>query len=139
MSYPIFRSVKTLAMALLLIAPFGASQAVLLTLPLNTGCGLVACLWFPDEQNNPTGDVWIDFESASPLGDMAHFLVRPGFVIEVTANFSGTFVYSFETDANAVLFVWPGGEVEELPLIPKSEVAGQLLDRVEKLRAERRA
>ena len=40
----------------------------------------------------------------------------------------------FESDRNAVAFVWPSGELEELPLLPKSEVASQLLDRVEKLR-----
>ena len=43
----------------------------------------------------------------------------------------------FGSDRNAVVFVWPGGEVEELPLLPKTEVAGQLWDRVEKLRAGR--
>ena len=40
----------------------------------------------------------------------------------------------FEVDENAVLFVWPDGEIEELPLLPKAGVAAQLLDRVEKLR-----
>lgn len=40
----------------------------------------------------------------------------------------------FEVDENAVLFVWPHGEVEELPLLPKSGVAAQLFDRIEKLR-----
>jgi phosphopantothenoylcysteine decarboxylase/phosphopantothenate--cysteine ligase len=40
----------------------------------------------------------------------------------------------FESESNAVAFVWPSGEVEELPLLPKAEVAAQLLDRVEKLR-----
>jgi phosphopantothenoylcysteine decarboxylase/phosphopantothenate--cysteine ligase len=44
----------------------------------------------------------------------------------------------FDADTNAVSFVWPGGEVEELPLAPKHEVAARLLDRVEKLRGERR-
>jgi phosphopantothenoylcysteine decarboxylase/phosphopantothenate--cysteine ligase len=39
----------------------------------------------------------------------------------------------FDVDHNAVSFVWPGGEVEELPLLPKSEVAVQLFDRIEKL------
>jgi phosphopantothenoylcysteine decarboxylase/phosphopantothenate--cysteine ligase len=39
----------------------------------------------------------------------------------------------FEVDTNAVSFVWPGGEVEELPLLSKSAVAAQLFDRVEKL------
>ena len=40
----------------------------------------------------------------------------------------------FEVDENAVLFVWPSGEVEELPLLPKAGVAAQLFDRIEKLR-----
>ena len=39
----------------------------------------------------------------------------------------------FDVETNAVSFVWPGGEVEELPLLPKHEVAAHLLDRVEKL------
>ncbi len=39
----------------------------------------------------------------------------------------------FDVDTNAVLFVWPGGETEELPLMTKGEVAAQLLDRIEKL------
>jgi len=43
----------------------------------------------------------------------------------------------FEVDENAVLFVWPSGEVEELPLLPKSGVAAQLFDRLEKLREPR--
>jgi phosphopantothenoylcysteine synthetase/decarboxylase len=33
-----------------------------------------------------------------------------------------------------VIFVWPGGEAEELPLLPKTEVAERLWDRIEKLR-----
>jgi phosphopantothenoylcysteine decarboxylase / phosphopantothenate---cysteine ligase len=44
----------------------------------------------------------------------------------------------FESDRNAVWFVWPGGDVEELPLLPKEEVARRLLDQVEKLREARR-
>jgi phosphopantothenoylcysteine decarboxylase/phosphopantothenate--cysteine ligase len=44
----------------------------------------------------------------------------------------------FDVDTNAVTFVWPGGDVEELPMLPKREVAERLLDRVEKLREGRR-
>jgi phosphopantothenoylcysteine decarboxylase/phosphopantothenate--cysteine ligase len=44
----------------------------------------------------------------------------------------------FDVDTNAVYFVSPDGEVEELPLLAKSEVAAQLLDRVEKIRDGRR-
>jgi phosphopantothenoylcysteine decarboxylase/phosphopantothenate--cysteine ligase len=43
----------------------------------------------------------------------------------------------FDADTNAVTLVWPGGEVEELPLQSKAEVAVQLLDRIEKLRSAR--
>jgi phosphopantothenoylcysteine decarboxylase/phosphopantothenate--cysteine ligase len=43
----------------------------------------------------------------------------------------------FDVDENRVIFVWPGGEVEELPVLPKSEVAAQLLDRIETLREAR--
>jgi len=43
----------------------------------------------------------------------------------------------FDTDTNAVWFVWPGGDVEELPLQSKRDVAACLLDRIEKLRGER--
>ncbi len=43
----------------------------------------------------------------------------------------------FDVDTNAVSFVWPGGDVEELPLASKDQVARELLDRVEKLRGER--
>ena len=43
----------------------------------------------------------------------------------------------FDVDTNAVSFVWPGGDVEELPLMTKREVAAQLLDRAEKLLLER--
>jgi phosphopantothenoylcysteine decarboxylase/phosphopantothenate--cysteine ligase len=43
----------------------------------------------------------------------------------------------FDVDTNAVCFVSPDGEVEELPLLSKADVAGQLLDRIAKLRADR--
>jgi phosphopantothenoylcysteine decarboxylase / phosphopantothenate---cysteine ligase len=43
----------------------------------------------------------------------------------------------FDGDTNAVTFVWPGGETEELPLLSKREVAERLLDRVETLRKAR--
>ena len=42
----------------------------------------------------------------------------------------------FDADTNTVVFVWPGGEIEELPSLLKSEVAARLLDRVPKLRGE---
>jgi len=40
----------------------------------------------------------------------------------------------FDADDNAVVFVWPDGQVEELPSLPKRDVAAQLLDRVAKSR-----
>lgn len=43
----------------------------------------------------------------------------------------------FEVDENAVLFIWPDQQVEELPLLPKAGVAAQLFDRIEKLREGR--
>ncbi len=38
----------------------------------------------------------------------------------------------FEVDQNAVFFVWPGGDVEALPLLSKAQVAAHVLDRAEK-------
>lgn len=40
----------------------------------------------------------------------------------------------FESDRNAVAFVWPDGASEELPLLPKPEVAARIWDRIEKRR-----
>ena len=48
---------------------------------------------------------------------------------DITREASG-----FDADSNAVVFVWPGSEIEELPPLPKADVAGRLFDRVEKLR-----
>jgi len=48
---------------------------------------------------------------------------------DITREASG-----FDADTNTVVFVGPGDEVEELPPLPKAEVAGRLFDRVEKLR-----
>ena len=44
----------------------------------------------------------------------------------------------FDADDNAVVFVWPDGEVEELPRLAKAAVAAQILDRVETLRGAAR-
>jgi len=41
----------------------------------------------------------------------------------------------FDADDNVVVFVWPAGEIEELAPMSKADVAAQLFDRVEKLRA----
>jgi len=63
-------------------------------------------------------------------------LARKGCDLIVANDISRTDA-GFEVDENAVLFVWPGGEVEELPLLPKTGVAAQLFDRIEKLREGR--
>jgi phosphopantothenoylcysteine decarboxylase/phosphopantothenate--cysteine ligase len=52
---------------------------------------------------------------------------------DISASGSG-----FDSDSNTVVFVAPDGQVEELPTLPKSAVAAQLLDRVGKLRGERK-
>jgi len=43
----------------------------------------------------------------------------------------------FGVDTNAVYFVTPTGQIEEIPLLSKDEIACQLLDRVQKLCSER--
>ncbi len=43
----------------------------------------------------------------------------------------------FNVDTNAVYILSPDGEVEEIPLSSKREIASQVLDRVEKLRSEK--
>ena len=43
----------------------------------------------------------------------------------------------FDVDENAVIFVWPSGEIESLTLLPKSGVSAELFDRIEKLREGR--
>jgi len=63
-------------------------------------------------------------------------LARKGCDLLVANDVSRTDA-GFDTDTNAVSFVWPGGDVEELPLLSKAQVAAHLLDRVEKLREER--
>jgi phosphopantothenoylcysteine decarboxylase/phosphopantothenate--cysteine ligase len=50
---------------------------------------------------------------------------------DVSAHASG-----FDADTNAVVFVWPDGQIEELASLPKPEVAAELFDRVAKLRGE---
>ncbi len=45
----------------------------------------------------------------------------------------------FESDQNAVALLAPDGDVEELPLLPKREVAVRIWDRIEKLLGARRA
>ncbi|MEE9607875.1 MAG: bifunctional phosphopantothenoylcysteine decarboxylase/phosphopantothenate--cysteine ligase CoaBC [Myxococcota bacterium] len=44
----------------------------------------------------------------------------------------------FDAERNEVVFVWPAGDLERLPSLPKAEVAARLLDSVEKLRGRSR-
>jgi phosphopantothenoylcysteine decarboxylase/phosphopantothenate--cysteine ligase len=76
-------------------------------------------------------------ESGHPVESARRKLARKGCDLLVANDVSlpGT---GFDADENAVVFVWPGGEVEELPRLPKARVAAELLDRVEKLRGSGR-
>ncbi len=60
-------------------------------------------------------------------------IARKGCDLLVANNISGE-ATGFDTDDNAVVFVWPDGQIEELPTLPKRDVASQLLDRVAKSR-----
>lgn len=75
-------------------------------------------------------------ESHDVIAAAQRKLARKGCDLIVANDISRTDA-GFEVDENAVLFVWPNGEVEELPLLPKTGVAAQLFDRVEKLREGR--
>jgi phosphopantothenoylcysteine decarboxylase/phosphopantothenate--cysteine ligase len=72
-------------------------------------------------------------ESGDVVETARRKLARKGCDLLV-ANEIGRAGSGFDADQNAVVFVWPAGDVEELPRLPKREVAAQLLDRVEKLR-----
>ncbi len=62
-------------------------------------------------------------------------IARKGCDLLVANDISGE-TSAFDSDDNAVVFVWPDGQIEELPSLPKREVASQLLDRVAKSRSE---
>jgi phosphopantothenoylcysteine decarboxylase/phosphopantothenate--cysteine ligase len=72
-------------------------------------------------------------ESGDPVESARRKLARKGCDLLVANDVSRAGA-GFDADSNAVVFVWPGGEVEELPRLPKARVAAELLDRVEKLR-----
>jgi phosphopantothenoylcysteine decarboxylase/phosphopantothenate--cysteine ligase len=72
-------------------------------------------------------------ESGDALASARRKLARKGCDL-VVANDVSRPGSGFDADSNDAVFVWPGGEVEELPRLPKALVAAQLLDRVEKLR-----
>jgi phosphopantothenoylcysteine decarboxylase/phosphopantothenate--cysteine ligase len=75
-------------------------------------------------------------ESHDVVGAAQRKLARKGCDL-IVANDISRADAGFEVDENAVLFVWPNGELEELPLLPKQGVAAQLFDRIEKLRERR--
>lgn len=72
-------------------------------------------------------------ESGDPVASARRKLERKGCDLMV-ANDVSREGSGFDSDTNAVVFVWPGGDVEELPCLSKTEVAAQILDRVAKIR-----
>jgi phosphopantothenoylcysteine decarboxylase/phosphopantothenate--cysteine ligase len=64
-------------------------------------------------------------------------LARKGCDLLVANDVSRTDA-GFESDRNAVAMLTPDGDVEELPLLDKREVAARIWDRIEKLRGARR-
>jgi len=75
-------------------------------------------------------------ESGDPVESARRKLARKGCDLLVANDVSAPDA-GFDGDRNTVVFVWPGGEVERLPSLPKATVAGHLLDRIEKLRGSR--
>ena len=72
-------------------------------------------------------------ESHDLMASAQRKIARKGCDLLVANNISSE-ISGFDTDDNAVVFVWPSGQVEELPILPKRDVAAQLLDRVAKSR-----
>jgi len=70
-------------------------------------------------------------ESHDVIGAARRKLARKGCDL-IVANDITREASGFDADENAVSFVWPDGEVEELAALPKAEVAAQLFDRLEK-------
>jgi phosphopantothenoylcysteine decarboxylase/phosphopantothenate--cysteine ligase len=77
-------------------------------------------------------------ESHDVLAAARRKLARKGCDLLVANDISRSDA-GFEADSNAVLLLTPDGEVEELPLLLKREVAARIFDRIEKLREGRRA
>ncbi len=75
-------------------------------------------------------------ESHDVIAAARRKLARKGCNLLVANDVSRT-DSGFNADDNAVSFVWPNGQVDDLALLPKDRVAGELLDRVEKLLGER--
>ncbi|MBW1845472.1 MAG: bifunctional 4'-phosphopantothenoylcysteine decarboxylase/phosphopantothenoylcysteine synthetase, partial [Deltaproteobacteria bacterium] len=63
-------------------------------------------------------------------------IARKGCDLLIANNISSE-TSGFDADDNTVVFVWPDGQIEELPTLPKRDVAAQLLDRVAKTRGGR--
>jgi phosphopantothenoylcysteine decarboxylase / phosphopantothenate---cysteine ligase len=76
-------------------------------------------------------------ESGDLIASARRKLARKGCDLLV-ANDVSVAGSGFDGDDNAVVFVWPAGDVEELPRLSKALVAAQILDRVEKLRGASR-
>ncbi|MFV1977877.1 MAG: bifunctional phosphopantothenoylcysteine decarboxylase/phosphopantothenate--cysteine ligase CoaBC [Myxococcota bacterium] len=72
-------------------------------------------------------------ESHDLVASARRKIARKGCDLLVANNISGE-ATGFDTDDNAVVFVWPDSQIEELPTLPKRDVASQLLDRVAKSR-----
>ena len=72
-------------------------------------------------------------ESHDLVSSARRKITRKGCDLLVANNISSE-TSGFDADDNAVVFVWPDGQIEELPSLPKSNVAAQLLDRVAKSR-----
>ncbi len=76
-------------------------------------------------------------EAGDPVASARRKLERKGCDL-IVANDISREASGLDADTNAVVFVWPGGDVEELPSLSKAEVAALILDRVAKLRGENR-
>jgi phosphopantothenoylcysteine decarboxylase/phosphopantothenate--cysteine ligase len=72
-------------------------------------------------------------ESHDLVASARRKIISKGCDLLVANNISGE-TSGFDADDNAVVFVWPDGQIEELPSLPKRDVASQLFDRVVKSR-----
>jgi phosphopantothenoylcysteine decarboxylase/phosphopantothenate--cysteine ligase len=71
-------------------------------------------------------------EAGDPVEAARRKLARKGCDLLVANDISGAEAV-FDSECNQVVFVWPGGDVERLPSLSKTQVAERLLDCVEKL------
>jgi len=75
-------------------------------------------------------------ESHDLMASARRKIARKGCDLLVANNIGGD-TAAFDADHNAVAFVWPDGQIEELPTLTKREIAAQLLDRIAKSRGGR--